>query len=81
MPTVLRQNGFEFIVRTRDHEPPHVHAFYGREQVLIGLGLNENDSPYVYEVRGMSRQNVRRALEIAIEHNDAFLAVWRQIYG
>jgi NADPH-dependent glutamate synthase beta subunit-like oxidoreductase len=80
MPTILRRNGFEFVIRTRDHEPPHVHVLYAGTEVLFNLGIGD-DMPTIREIRGMNRQNVRRAFEIAVENNEMFLARWREIYG
>ncbi|CAN5845244.1 hypothetical protein BH20ACI4_BH20ACI4_07180 [soil metagenome] len=80
MPTILRRNGFEFVIRTRDHEPPHVHVLYAGTEVLFNLGIAD-EMPLIREVRGMNRRNVRRAFEIAVENNEMFLMRWREIYG
>ena len=37
MPTVLRQDGFEFVIYTNDHEPMHVHAYKGDGEAKIEL--------------------------------------------
>ena len=80
MPTILRQSGFEFIIKTHDHLPPHVHVLHGGTEVLINLGTNDN-LPSIREVRRMNNRNISRALLIAIENNDVFLACWREIHG
>ncbi|HSK70557.1 MAG TPA: DUF4160 domain-containing protein [Pyrinomonadaceae bacterium] len=80
MPTILRRGGFEFVIRTRDHDPPHVHVFLAGTEVLFNLGI-ESEMPTIREVRGMNQRNVRRAFEIVIENNEIFLARWREIYG
>ncbi len=66
MPTILRQGGFEFRIRTRDHEPPHIHIFRGGTEVVINLGVG-TESPAIRDINGMNRQNVRRAFEITIQ--------------
>ncbi|MBI1279231.1 MAG: DUF4160 domain-containing protein [Anaerolineaceae bacterium] len=38
MPTVLREAGYQFIIFTSDHYPPHVHV--RREGKLAKLLLN-----------------------------------------
>lgn len=80
MPTVFRQNGFTFIIRTADHLPPHVHVFYGGEEVLLNIGI-AGEQPTIYRLENMRRQNIRRALEIAATRNDELLARWREIHG
>jgi hypothetical protein len=37
MPTVLRRDGFEFVVYFDDHSPPHVHVFKGEGETKIKL--------------------------------------------
>ena len=80
MPIILRKNGFEVRLRTRDHEPPHVHIFRGGTEVIINLGIGAQ-SPAIREINGMSRQNVRLAFEITVQNNEMFLQCWREIYG
>lgn len=79
MPTVLRHRGFEVAIRTGDHGPPHVHVLYGREEVVIILGMGIND-PHIREIRGMSRPNIRQAMDIVSENNETLLTEWRRIY-
>jgi hypothetical protein len=38
MPTVLRARGFSFQILTRDHPPPHVHAFKAGRRAKINIG-------------------------------------------
>jgi hypothetical protein len=80
MPTILRQSGFEFIIRTHDHLPPHIHVLYGGTEVLINLGTSDN-LPSIREVRRMSNRNISRALLITIQNNEIFLGRWREIHG
>jgi len=80
MPTILRQGGFEFIIRTHDHLPPHVHILHDGTEVLIYLGTGDS-LPSIREVRRMNNRNISRALLIAIQNNEIFLARWREIHG
>jgi hypothetical protein len=80
MPTILRQSGFEFIIRTHDHLPPHVHVLRGGTEVLIYLGTGD-DLPSIREVRRMNNRNISRALLITIQTNETLLACWREIHG
>ncbi len=80
MPTILRRSGFEFVIRTHDHLPPHIHVLHGGTEVVLNLGI-EGNLPFVREMRGMSDRQIRRALDIAVENNEIFLIEWRRIHG
>jgi hypothetical protein len=80
MPTVLRKYGFEIVIRTHDHGPPHVHAFIGGEEVVINLG-DERSDPEIREIRGMSRPNIRRAMDIVLAHHESIIVKWNRIHG
>lgn len=68
MPTIFRQSGFEFVIRTHDHLPPHIHVLHGGTEVVLNLGMKDN-LPFIREMRGMTARNIRRALEITVENN------------
>jgi hypothetical protein len=42
MPTVLEKDGFKIIIRTRDHNPPHVHVYKADGQITIISGAKRN---------------------------------------
>lgn len=79
MPTIFRQGGFDVRVRPRDHHPPHVHILYGREEVVINLGIGI-DEAHIRENRGMRRVNIRRAMDIVTANNSKFLIEWRRFH-
>jgi histidinol phosphatase-like PHP family hydrolase len=76
MPTVLRKKGFRFVINTDDHEPPHVHVFKAGEQVAIDLKVIR-----VRRVRGMSKTNVGKAVEIVEDHQSFLLSEWRRFHS
>ena len=79
MPTVLRIDGFDIRVRTRDHTPPHVHVFRSGYEVVINLG-DEFEPPYIRDDRGMPVRNMRQALEI-VTQNRIFLTIeWAKVH-
>lgn len=80
MPTVLRKDGFRFVINTDDHEPAHVHVYKGGKVVLINLG-GEGEKPYVRKVRRMRRSDVKKALIITIEYQLYLLDRWEDIHG
>lgn len=51
MPTVLRQNGFEFVIYLNDHEPMHVHVFYQGNEAIINFAV----APEVRQNCGLNR--------------------------
>lgn len=82
MVTIHRERGFSVVLYPgdREHTPPHVHVFYGDEEVKIALGDDET-APWIWEVLEMRRPNVARALTIVEGHQEAFLAQWRKYHG
>lgn len=37
MPTVLRREGYDIVIRSNDHEPAHVHVLEGDGEAKIAL--------------------------------------------
>lgn len=76
MPTVLRQDGFEFVIYTNDHEPMHIHAYKGDGEAKIEL------SPVaVVGVWEMKKSDARKAKRIVAENQDYLIQKWREIHG
>jgi hypothetical protein len=82
MVKIHRERGFDVVLYPGDkeHSPPHVHVFYGDEEVKIALG-DANTPPRVYEVVRMRTPNIPRALDIVEDHQESFLARWRKYHG
>jgi hypothetical protein len=72
MPTLLRCEGFIFFFYANEHEPMHIHVQKGEHFAKIELNTLRVVKKY------MPPKELRRALEIAKEHNDAFVAKWRE---
>lgn len=86
MPKILTEQGFEFWIYTNDHPPPHSHVIRGRrsgkgrkEELLIYLG-DQLTPPSIREIRGMKKNDVRKAMEIAIRKQADLLTAWRYYY-
>lgn len=79
MPTVLRVNGFRFMIYQMDdtamgeHGPAHVHAFKAGERIVINI-----ETVVVRTNIDMSRAN---ALVIVEDNQALFAAAWRRING
>jgi hypothetical protein len=73
MPTVLRNNGIEVMIYTRDHLPKHVHCFAGDEEVIISL------DPLGIRVSYASNRVARQAFELVKQNKDFLIAEWDRI--
>jgi hypothetical protein len=76
MPTVLRRDGFEFVIYFDDHNPPHVHVFRVGGEAKVEL-----DPVIVVGVWRMNRKDARDAKRLTIEHQVYLLDRWREING
>ena len=77
MPTILFIFGFRFIIYTRDHNPPHIHAIKNTGAAKIGLLPNI----YLIENRGLSQIDLKIAMGVAEEYQEEFLAKWKEYHG
>jgi hypothetical protein len=57
----------------------HVHIF-GDGEVKINL-IGTNGVPELISADGFKRSDVGRAMKIVENHQEAFLARWREIHG
>lgn len=79
MVTIYRAHGLRIVIFTDDHEPAHVHVF-GDGHAKINL-TGPNGRPELVWAEDMKRGEVRRAMDVVIEHSEAFLVRWREIHG
>lgn len=78
MVTIHRAHGLRVIIFTDDHAPAHVHVF-GDGQAKINL-LGPNGDPEIVWADGMTRAELRRAITLIRDHQESFLARWRDIH-
>lgn len=78
MVTIHRAHGLRFVIFVDDHHPAHVHVFGDGE---AKIDLSGPHGPILVWAAGMKRSEIRRALAVAEEHREAFLAQWRRIHG
>lgn len=72
MPELDRISGIRICVFSRDHLPPHFHAFYGEYQALIDIRIGT-----VIE-GGLPRRKLREVLEYLAENRDELLETFYQ---
>lgn len=41
MPTILRKDGYQFVIYYNDHQPPHLHVKKAEHDARIGIGQVE----------------------------------------
>ena len=83
MPTVLRVNGFRFMVYgpPREHPPPHVHVGFGATGLVV-IRLPIGTLPArVWAVYGMKDGDVATAFRLAEHHHELLLRAWRSVHG
>jgi hypothetical protein len=81
----IRFEGILFLAYPRDHEPRHVHGFYGEIEVIADLGLDRtvslsNRKDAVTPSNG-SKSDFRHVLVVAAPHFDELVALWEENHG
>lgn len=79
MVTVFRAHGLRVVIFANDHEPAHVHVFGDGEAKIDLLGIG--GGPELIWAQGMTRAEIRRAVQIVGEQQAMLLARWRDIHG
>jgi Domain of unknown function (DUF4160) len=78
MPTILRSNGFLFVIYPNDHEPPHVHVVRSGAEMMINLGI-EGGEPVIRDVYRMRNREIAIAMTVVRANNDLFLKRWKEL--
>ena len=76
MPVVFRAHGLRFIIYVDDHRPPHIHVD-GRGVAKIAL---EPKVELIWD-RGMTKPDVKRALDVVTDGRDEMIKAWNRIHG
>jgi hypothetical protein len=80
----VRFDGVVFVVFSRDHAPPHVHACYGSLivilELLAGGGIAVADRLDAYIPRSPKRNEVRRVVRCALMNEQALRELWRRTH-
>lgn len=79
MVTIFRGDGLHVVIFVDDHEPAHIHMF-GDGQAKINLA-GPDGVPELVWADAMKRNDIRRAMRIATEHQALFLKRWSEIHG
>lgn len=79
MVTIYRAHGLRFVIYVDDHEPAHVHVF-GDGELKVTIQGDEG-LPCIAYAMGMKAPDRRRAMDVVLEQQSAFLARWQEIHG
>jgi hypothetical protein len=77
--TVVRSLGLRVVIFVDDHLPAHVHVF-GDGEAKINLAGPGDAAELVWAV-GMTRADLRKAMQIVSEHRRLLLRKWVEIHG
>jgi hypothetical protein len=67
------------VIFLNDHQPAHVHVF-GVGEAKINLA-GPKGMPELVMAHGMSRADIRLAMQIVTERRDALFKHWEMIHG
>jgi len=73
MPEIDRISGIRICVFSRDHLPPHFHAFYGEYEALIDIREG------TVLAGGLPRKKLREVLEYLAENREELLETFYQL--
>ena len=71
MPTICMFRGIKIYINWREHQPPHFHAKYGSDEVVVGINDVE-----VIEGSIPSKQ-LKLLLGWAVLHQDELMDNWK----
>ena len=71
MPTVLNEDGFQYIIFTKDHPPAHVHVKHGDNAARIQLV-----PVAVMDSFGFNSRELNKILLLTRENQQLLLEVW-----
>lgn len=73
MPEIDRISGIRICVFSRDHLPPHFHAFYAEQEVLVDI----REKTVI--AGGLPRRKLREVLDYLSENDNNLLDTFYQL--
>ncbi len=80
MPTVLTQNGFQVLIYTQDHLPPHVHVTRAEFEAIIYLDRPAGEASARANY-GFRSSDLKDIVRLVSEHRAYLLQAWEEIHG
>ncbi len=84
MPTIFQQQGFDVMIHTDDHHPPHVHFYKENGVIVVWLNGARGDEVGAVRVRRrtkLKKSDQSRALRIARHQYERLTRAWEEIHG
>ncbi len=75
MGTIFIFRSAQFVIRTKDHSPPHVHVIRGDCEAKL-----EIEGGKIILSEGFSRSDLRRIVEVVLERSVLLLEAWNEIH-
>ena len=76
----IKHNGFKLIIRSNDHNPPHVHVVKAGGELVFVLG-NDGEEPFPdRELAPMKKTDARNALKTVKEKKMELIQKWRAVH-
>ena len=63
-----------------DHEPPHVHVFREKAELVVLLG-DDLTRPSIRDRHGFSPRDEKRALAIISDYHEFLRRMWEKYHG
>jgi beta-lactam-binding protein with PASTA domain len=80
MATVMREDGWAFVIYSDDHAPPHVHVKRAGGEVKVTIPTPD-EYLRVLSVRGLATHEAMRAARLVEQHRKRLLREWKGIHG
>jgi hypothetical protein len=82
----IRFEGVRFVAYPQDHKPAHVHGFYAETEVIVELRETARDVALADRSDAVrpgntSRSDVKHILNVAADHLDALIELWREAHA
>ena len=74
-PTVAYFKSIRFMIRTKDHPPPHIHAVKDDHEAVIEILTGE-----VVRSRGFSERDLARIVKEVLANQDFLKEQWDEIH-
>ena len=76
MGTIFVFRNIRFVVHSKDHPPPHVHAISPKGEAKVDL-----DSIECFYSRGYSHRDIKMIEKFVKEHHETFMEAWNEFHS
>lgn len=76
MPTIFRQDGYQFLFYSNEHRPIHVHVRYGGGEAVFNVEIEVE----LRESYGLKVRELSKAQMLAEMHREAIIEKWHEYF-